>query len=160
MRFPALLACLVASSAWLAGCTPAPKPVLAVQWAGGHLEMSTVLCPGGSVVGAMVYDETQDSSIGHRWWVAAPASDRTETITAFEVPDGWTLKDHSLRELLPGVTYEASVDTVGAGDREGMVSFTLESLRGLKSGQLLVSQGHGSKVEDRAAFEKEAGSSC
>lgn len=160
-RFPALLACLVASSTWLAGCTPGPKPVLAVQLVGTHVEMSMVLCPGGSVVGARIYDEAQDSSMGHDWWVAAPPNDRTETITAFEVPDGWQLKDDSLRELLPGVEYHASVNTIGMGDREGMVPFTLDSLRHMKPGQLLVSQGYGSgKIEDRKTFEKEALSSC
>jgi hypothetical protein len=179
LRFPAILACSVAGALWGTGCDPNPpspfdaKPLLALQWVGGHLRMSVALCPGESVRDAAIEEDAPVGSIGHQWSVVAPTRDRTETITAFVVPTGWTLErgsydelrsldDDGLQELLPGVKYTASVFTTGSEGRQSRITFTLKSFQHLIAGQLLVGKGDdtSSKVEDRNTFRSEALSSC
>lgn len=175
LRFPAILACSVAGVVWVTGCDPNPpspfdaRPLLALQWVGGHLKMSVALCPGETVLDAAIEEDAPVGLTGHQWSVVAPIHDRTETITAFVVPPGWSLRhdshgldDDGLKDLLPGAKYTASVATAGSESRRSSMTFTLKSFQRVTAGQLLVGKGDdtSSKVEDRHTFRSEALSGC
>ncbi|MFC4591014.1 hypothetical protein [Sphaerisporangium corydalis] len=128
-----------------AGCTPAPKGVLAVErLEGGGARLLLAGCPGYLARDFSVIADTGDDGEAAAWsvhnggWTAG-----VRDIRVFQdPPEGWVSTGGTLTELRKGVPYVAGVNG-GVRNRglNGRVPFTAEDLAALEPGEVLTWAG-------------------
>lgn len=175
----------VASLALLTACSPLDEPVVGLEMRDGKPVIVIVACPDWDAW-ASVYlvDElptpaptgaapsrsgsagppsaapTDDDEDGYRAWeVSAVSPEPVTEIPLFQRPPrGWEVDDDELTRLEPGREYAIS----GHSGRDSIdVHFTVEDLKRLGPGQVLVETGEGRRgTTPRSSFVAWAADSC
>ncbi|MFJ2558734.1 MULTISPECIES: hypothetical protein [unclassified Streptomyces] len=164
-RTTATAVVLFALAVFGAGCSPAPKGILAVERAeGGGVRLLLASCPGYLAQNFSVLADVPGDTLVN--WMVSNTS-WTESVGSMRVfgplPKGWrSASGNLLTELRGGVPYSASVrGSMGNRGLDDMVDFTLADLDGLKDEQVLIAEdGGGNKTVDREDFLRADSDKC
>ncbi|MFC7383052.1 hypothetical protein [Sphaerisporangium rhizosphaerae] len=148
-RGAAALTALAALVSFGAGCTPAPKGVLAVERAAdGGARLLLADCPGYLAKDFSVLADTDTGGTGGGGPAAWSVHNGgwTSSVRAIRLfqnpPAGWRATGSELTALREGVPYVATVSgAMGERSLKGRVPFTAADLAGLGNGQVLASDG-------------------
>jgi hypothetical protein len=156
----AVLGAILAPAALLgvAGCTPADRPVVAVAYADGTPVARIVSCDDFVVNSIYVSDVTTEPATAE-WNATSDGGTVPETITLLQAPSGWSVSTDTLTGFETGRKY--SVNAYAKSKGVVPVHFTLDELKELKAGQVMIGK-HQSKsaVVSEQEFQDAAKDSC
>ena len=142
---------MLAALSGVTACTPAPRFVAALNYAGGKPTALLVNCPDFTIDSIYVSEITTDST-RVTWIASGPGRARPShagpsragsgragpaQITLLQAPAGWTVEDQTLTSFDVARKYEAQPFS-STDDSGNVVSFTIDQLKALKPGEVLV----------------------
>jgi hypothetical protein len=150
---------VLAALSGLTACGPAAKPVVALNYAGGRPTAVIVSCPGFKIDNFSVADSTTFSS-KDTWSAQTKDNTAPAQITLLVAPQGWTVTAQTLTAFEAGGKYEA-MGYANLADPATSVTFTVDQLKALKPGQVLVSEGNSKSVAvSEKKFRADAADAC
>jgi hypothetical protein len=157
-RVAGALAVLAALSG-LTACGPAAKPVVALNYAGGRPTAVIVSCSGFKIDNIYVNDITTFSAKA-KWSAQTKDHAGPAQITLLVAPPGWTVTADTLPAFEASGKYEV-VPFANLADPATSVAFTVDQLKALKPGQVLVSKGNSKSVAvSEKKFRSDAADAC
>ncbi|GLV87960.1 hypothetical protein Slala03_76490 [Streptomyces lavendulae subsp. lavendulae] len=145
-----------------AGCSPAPKSLLAVERTStGRARVLIAPCPGykAQVISAFSSGGTVEYK---RWSIINDAMGGSlDSVELFSAPPGWSVTRSDLNELKDGGEYTVVLNGGSNGyGLDGEITFTPDRFGALKAGEVIARDGKGSKTVKRADFMKKDAERC
>ncbi|MFD6890209.1 hypothetical protein [Streptomyces sp. NPDC059957] len=149
------------AAAGLAGCSPAPEPLLAIErTATGDILLVIAPCSGYRALGLYVFSDS-DTGPSEVWSLSNKERiGSLGEVKFFTTPVGWEVNDTTLTELRDPGLYVAKIDgAMGTRSLNGRMAFTAEKINKLNAGEVLTGT-KGEKVMDREQFVKPSSGRC
>jgi hypothetical protein len=150
---------LLLAATVLSACSPIPGSQLAIRRADGGIEFVFALCRGERVSDFFIRE--RDGENIRKWHASGgPDAPALSSVRLFEPVNGWIMADESLKELEPGVAYDA-IMYVGSR-RSDIRSVTLEAIESLEDGEVVGRGEHGGTATQMSDydFHEAAARSC
>jgi hypothetical protein len=142
----------------LSGCTPAAKPVVALDYVKGRPTAVIVSCADVKVDSVTVTDTTTDPS-PNQWAASTTSAPAPAQLTLLDTPAGWTVSKGTLTEFQAGHKY--LVSPYAGAHKVEPINFTVDQLSNLADGQVLTGEsGSRTKTVSEKDFRKAATDSC
>jgi hypothetical protein len=157
-RVAGALAVLAALSG-LTACGPAAKPVVALNYAGDRPTAVIVSCPGFKIDNFYVDDITTFDAKA-KWKIQTKDNAAPAQITLLVAPPGWMVLAETLTAFEAARKYEV-VPFANLADPATSVAFTVDQLKALPPGQVLISKGNSkSAAVSEKKFRADAADAC